>query len=271
MILYTRYYDKEVILKRAIDIALPETVNFHTALYYVHGGGWAAGSRDLFHTHLQYFSRKGYLCASAGYRLTPTVQLPDQIGDVFTGYEMFLSFIREQELDIQNLVVLGSSAGAHLASLLALTHPDDWIENRELRQRSQPENRQTQWRQPVACVPFNGPGTLEQWDDMNPVIKNDIERLIGAKYEEETVPFRNASPLAHVHAGAPDFLFLIVGKEDCFPHASIYEMDAKLKQAGNHSKVILFPEAEHGFFYDVKTEHQQQALAVLEPFIQRYG
>lgn len=261
-------------MKRAVDIAFPARVDRHTALFYVHGGGWSGGSRDVFHTHLQYFSRKGYVCASAGYRLTPTVQLAEQMGDVCAGYETFLSCIREKELDIRNIVVLGSSAGAHLASLLALTRPDSWSEDTESRNEPEAGNqreRREQWRQPAACVSINGPGTLELREDVYPVIEKEIERLVGVKYGEATAPFRRASPLVHVREGAPDFLFLIVGLEDCFPHVSIYEMDEKLKRAGSASEVVLFPEAEHGFFYDVHTEHQRQALAVLEPFLQRYG
>ncbi|MBP1996118.1 alpha/beta hydrolase [Paenibacillus eucommiae] len=271
MELFTRYYDQDLVLKRGVDISLPQRVDHRTALFYVHGGGWSAGSRDLFHTHLQYFSQKGYLCASAGYRLTPKVQLAEQMGDVFAGYETFLSYIREKELDIRTIVVLGSSAGAHLASLLALTLPESWRRSTELRNGPEAAEQREGWLQPAACVSINGPGTLEQWDDMNPAIKNEIERLVGAKYGETAAPFRQASPIVHVKEGSPDFLFLIVGLEDCFPHTSIYEMDEKLKQAGSASEVILFPEAEHGFFYDVKTEHQRQGLTVLEPFLLRYG
>lgn len=262
MELYTKYYDENLVLKRAVDIALPKRLSRRTALFYVHGGGWSAGARDIFHEHLQYFSRRGYVCASAGYRLAPSVRLAEQMKDVIAGYDTFIADIRARELPVDRIVVLGSSAGAHLVSLLALTGPDQWNGGAGLR---------GPWLKPAACVSINGPGTMEQWDDMNADIRKSIEEVIGAAYGEETEAFRKASPMTYVDENAPDFLFLIVGKEEYFPHAYVYEMSGKLQKHGKHADVVLFPEAEHGFFYGVDSEHQQEALKVLEPFLERYG
>ncbi|GAA3406909.1 alpha/beta hydrolase [Paenibacillus hodogayensis] len=258
----THYYDEEIVLKRAVDIASPAIVTRRTALFYVHGGGWKAGSRDSFHQHLQYFTRKGYLCASVGYRLAPAVRLSQQMEDVAIGYDRFLAYIAEQGLDIEHIIVLGSSAGAHLASLLALTDPRIFNPDLALRQ---------EWRRPAACVSINGPGTLEKWEPMQADIKRDIEDVIGVPYEQESPLFRIASPIAHVDETAADFLFIIVGKEQFFPHSFIYEMGERLLQAGKYAKVVLLPEAEHGFFYGVSGPHQLEGLAVLEPFLERYG
>ncbi|WP_158606407.1 alpha/beta hydrolase [Paenibacillus ginsengarvi] len=221
-----------------------------------------SGGPDGFHRHLYYFSRKGYVCASAGYRLAPAVRFAEQMGDVVTGYERFLTYIRERELEIDRVIVLGSSAGAHLASLLALTDPAQWEQGV---QRTQP------WLRPSACVSINGPATLEKWDPMHEGIKRDIENMLGVTYEEESVLFRHASPMTYAEGEAADFLFILAGKEKFFPHSFIYDMSEKLKRLSKRSEVVLFPEAEHGFFYGIGSPQQQQALTVLEPFLESYA
>lgn len=256
----TRYYDEDIVLRRAIDIACPDTVNRRTALFYVHGGGWHAGARDLFHLHLQHFARQGYVCASAGYRLAPEVRLSGQMGDLIDGYASFVEYVRGRWATIDRFVVLGSSAGAHLAALLALTSPTEWTRG----------SGPGMWRKPAACVSINGPGTLERWEPMNADIKKSIESALGVAYGEDDARFRQASPLARVDRHAADFLFLIAGKEPYFPHSFVYGMSEKLKRFGKRSDVTLFPEAEHGFFYDVASPLQREALAVLEAFLAVY-
>lgn len=261
MELITRYYDKDIQLKRALDIARPSGLPHRTALFYIHGGGWRGSSRDLYHEHMQHFSRKGYLCASAGYRLVPTVQLPEQMADVRDGYSLFNRYIEENRLTIDQIILIGSSAGAHLASMLAVTE-SGWLEE-GLAPRMD-------WRRPAACVSVCGPGTLERWDNMNVDIKRAIEELLGATYEGETERFRQASPIVQVNEQSADFLFLIAGKENLFPHVFIYAMSDRLKFFGKRADVVMISEAQHGFFYSLRSEQQLEALYALEAFIESY-
>ncbi|MBP1994287.1 alpha/beta hydrolase [Paenibacillus eucommiae] len=261
MELITYYYDEDIQLKRALDIARPVELSRRTALFYIHGGGWRGSSRDLYHEHMQYFSHRGYLCASAGYRLVPVVQLPGQMADVRDGYSLFIRYIEENGLTIDRIILIGSSAGAHLASMLAVTEPR-WLE-----EGAKPR---LNWRRPTACVSVCGPGTLMKWDNMEVNIKRAIEELLGVTYEANTLLFQQASPIEHVNEQSPDFLFLIAGKEKLFPHPFIYAMSDKLKYFGKRADVVLFPEAEHGFFYHLRSDLQLEALAVLEAYMESY-
>jgi acetyl esterase/lipase len=258
-----RYYDEKIVWKRALDIAIPKDKPHKTAIFYIHGGGWSAGAREHFHYHLEYFSGMGYLCASAGYRLVPSVGLMEQLSDVISGYDRFVSYIREKKYSIDRIIVVGSSAGALLGSLLCLTDPDHFNGGIDLT---------TEWMKPVACVSINGPGTLEKWPDMDEEAKKLIEDALGASYDDYDADlFKSVSPISHVGGDSPDFLFIIVGLEKVFPHEYIYKMAEKLKSYKKRAEVILFPEARHGFFYELKTEEQKQALNRLEQFISSYN
>ena len=94
-------------------------------LVYLHGGGFRSGhknreSRALLH-HL---AAQGWVCISANYRLAPAVGFPDHLIDAKKVIAWARSHAGEYGGDPRTVVAAGSSAGAHLASMLALT-PND--------------------------------------------------------------------------------------------------------------------------------------------------
>jgi len=262
MELTTLYLDQPIVLKRAVDIAAPYGTAGSTALFYIHGGGWSAGSRDLFHYHLEHFSSRGYWCASAGYRLAPEVNWKQQLSDVTGAYLAFLSHLERRQETVHNMIVLGSSAGAHLASLLALVSP----ETLDIAQKDR-----HLWRKPNACVSINGPATLEEWPDMNADIRGSIEQTIGYPYDasDRTKMFAQASPINHVGRHCPPFLFLLAEREYFFPHAHIHNMCENIRRYGGEAEAVLIEGTEHGFFYHLKSSEQQQALRLLEAWCDR--
>lgn len=260
MELTTYYLDRPITLRRAFDAARPEGAPRDIALFYVHGGGWHAGARDAFHPHLEHFSAQGCWVASAGYRLAPHAKWNTQLADVMESYDRFVRLLKEQGANVRRIVVLGSSAGAHLASLLALMEPE---------QVGVPVRLSGAWRKPDACVSINGPGTLEEWPDMHAGIRADIEKVIGVPYGSSAEPFAQASPDRYVSSSCPAFLFLVVEHEKFFPHEYVYRMSDRIQAAGGSSEVVYCEGAEHGFFYGVAGTLQKKALTILEAFLER--
>lgn len=93
------------------------TINGKTVLW-VHGGGWNAGSPKFFDFVGQCIAGAGYPFISLGYRLSPKNKYPVQIEDVCEGYKAALDFLRGKGIASPRIVVSGSSAGAHLSSIL---------------------------------------------------------------------------------------------------------------------------------------------------------
>ena len=85
---------------------------------WVHGGGWNAGSPSFFEFVGQCIAGAGYPFVSLGYRLSPKNKYPAQIEDVCAGYKAALDFMHKKENHSPRIVVSGSSAGAHLSSIL---------------------------------------------------------------------------------------------------------------------------------------------------------
>ncbi|MFF3066245.1 alpha/beta hydrolase [Oerskovia sp. NPDC057915] len=94
-------------------------------LVYFHGGGYVSGRKELeARAMLSRLASRGWVCVSANYGLRPTTNFPGHLVDA----KRVLAWVREHGAaygaDPHRVVVAGSSAGAHLASLAALTPGD---------------------------------------------------------------------------------------------------------------------------------------------------
>ena len=94
-------------------------------LIHLHGGGYTQGRKNSQSLPLLYrLASQGWVCVSANYRLRPAAQHPDHLIDL----KKVIAWVRahgpEYGADPALLFVSGSSAGAHMTALAALT-PND--------------------------------------------------------------------------------------------------------------------------------------------------
>ena len=87
-------------------------------IFWVHGGGWNAGSPKFFDYVGQRMAKEGYRMISAGYRLSPKHKYPCQIKDVCNCYNAALKYLSDKDIDTSKVIVAGPSAGAHLTSIM---------------------------------------------------------------------------------------------------------------------------------------------------------
>jgi acetyl esterase/lipase len=89
---------------------------------YVHGGGWVIGNkRQQGRLTVHELAAAGWVCVSINYRLSPRATFPDHLIDVKRALRWVKAHIAEVGGDPSFVVIGGGSAGAHLASLAALT------------------------------------------------------------------------------------------------------------------------------------------------------
>jgi acetyl esterase/lipase len=83
-----------------------------SVILYVHGGAFVAGSTRSHRGLVAELSKRtGRSCFSVSYRLAPEHRFPAAADDVLRAYAWLLA----QEIDAQQIVVIGDSAGGHLA------------------------------------------------------------------------------------------------------------------------------------------------------------
>jgi acetyl esterase/lipase len=91
---------------------------------YLHGGGWRAGSRTDDAARLAGLAAFGVTVASVDYRLAPEAVFPAQLHDVKAAVRWLRAQGERLGLPTERIGIWGASAGAYLASLLALTNGD---------------------------------------------------------------------------------------------------------------------------------------------------
>lgn len=85
---------------------------------YLHGGGWASGSRRDHPRRLSGLASRGVTVASIDYRTVATAAWPAQRDDVSA---VLAALPRHLEDPPGDVVLMGASAGAHLAAMVAFS------------------------------------------------------------------------------------------------------------------------------------------------------
>ena len=255
------YLDDPIVDGRALDIFAPEHATRPVAVFLVHGGGWRAGSRAGMHALMRGLNREGFVCAATDYRLAG-VTITDQITDVRHGYDLFVRHLGEGGRPVR-VAVFGSSAGAHLASLLALTRPGECGEDAGAFGVTLTEP----WQPPVGAVVQSTPVTFEPWDDIFPHIWTSMQGIVGRSYDDAPEAYRRVSPIEHVGASSPPFLFLEAEHEHMFPLELTLRFVRAMEACGRGAGHKVYTRAEHGFLYDLTRRQQKAAFGDMLDFL----
>jgi acetyl esterase/lipase len=105
--------------RQRLDLVKPERVAKTPVLLFIHGGGWSIGDK----THAagskaKWANAQGWAFASANYRLVPQATVEQQAADVAHAIAWLRANAAKEGLDPDRIVLMGHSAGAHLAALV---------------------------------------------------------------------------------------------------------------------------------------------------------
>jgi acetyl esterase/lipase len=105
--------------KDRLDLYIPEGVKTAPVIFSLHGGALWEGDRAGEVFVGRRFAAAGYLTVVISYRLSPQVSHPAHIQDVAAAFAWVKRNIRQHGGDPERIIVIGHSAGAYLAALLA--------------------------------------------------------------------------------------------------------------------------------------------------------
>lgn len=106
----------------SLDLFAPKEGDGHPIVVMIHGGGWKGGDKRMgasSATKAKFFVARGYVFASINYRLSPEVKHPSHVEDVAAAIAWIHDHAKDHGGDPDLLFVMGHSAGAHLAALVA--------------------------------------------------------------------------------------------------------------------------------------------------------
>jgi len=106
--------------RQQVDIYAPkDAVDDLPVILFVHGGGWSIGNKRNVEAKPAHFTRSNYIFASAGYRLVPGASVEEQAQDIGAALRALIGQANVVGIDPNRIVLMGHSAGAHLAALVA--------------------------------------------------------------------------------------------------------------------------------------------------------
>lgn len=108
----------------SLDIYRPDALAAKSlpVVVMVHGGGWALGDKGNASVGIdkaRFFNANGFVYVSVNYRLSPSVKHPAHAEDVASAVAWVFTHIAEYGGDPDRVTLMGHSAGAHLAALVA--------------------------------------------------------------------------------------------------------------------------------------------------------
>lgn len=232
----------------------------------IHGGGWASRNKmadqqewagDYLGYMLRYFADKGCVGAMITYTLLKPetgVELIDLLADCQDGMNYIADHAAEYGVDLDNVVLLGESAGGHLAGSMVT---DSLHEN----------------RLPLKAGILADPITNLFNDVWGRDIKADIDRPFlkdMIKSEAEMA----LSPLFNIHKGMPK-IALVHGDAD--PVVNInqsYCFNRRMAMLGEDCELHVIKGATHAFllreYYNVRS-HTKLGVEIVESYLKKIG
>jgi acetyl esterase/lipase len=97
--------------------------NRRPAVVVVHGGGWRQGDKSENPAFNWWLAHRGCLVFDLQYRLTPPAGVQEALEDIRDGVEWLRQHATTLRVDPERVVLMGRSAGGHLALLAAYCDP----------------------------------------------------------------------------------------------------------------------------------------------------
>ena len=189
---------------------------------FFYGGSWQSGSRGDYRFAADALRARGLLAVVPDYRLYPEVRFPAFVEDAARAVAWVREHAAELGGDPDRIFLMGHSAGAHLAALLAL-------DPRRLAGAGVPRSAVR------GAVGLAGPY------DFLPFRGDTFRDLFGPEAGwPETQPIRFAA------AAAPPMLLLTGGRDATVRPGNSVRLAARLREHGADAQVKIYPRLGHG-------------------------
>lgn len=234
---YARYGTRAMLA----DIFVPDGDGKHPAVIILHGGGWHSGDKMKFRAMGLELARRGYVTMAVAYRLSGEAKFPANIQDCHAAVRYLRAQATDYKVDADRIGVVGGSAGAHLAGLLATTadvaelHGDGG--NPGVSSAVQ------------AAVIMSGPmqiatGSVAERSLLADNPKPNAIWLFGGNVEQLPKVYALADAHEHIDKNTPPILFQYGGTED---PSKIDPSMARLRELGIPTKVLShYENGKHG-------------------------
>lgn len=203
------------------------------ALLYIHGGGWNSGSKEKAMLHTTPFLAKGWVVVNVEYRLAKDASAPAAVEDCICAAKHVLANAKKYRIDPDRLIVMGHSAGGHLALMTAFAPS---------------LGRACPGDAPKFRAVVNWFGISDVNDLLDGPNKQQYALDWAGKGSDRGERARISSPLTHVRPGLPPVISIHGDQDKGVPYEHSVRLHDALRKAGVVSVLRTIPGAGHGGF-----------------------
>lgn len=220
--------------QQKMDVYLPagRSTTATKVIVLIHGGAWSSGDKTDFNAYVDTLKKRlpDYAIFNINYRLaTVTANLfPTQENDVKAAFDFIVSKTSDYKIS-QKIVLLGASAGGHLALLQGYKY--------------------TSPVKAKAIIDFFGPTDLVELHNhpADPSLVLILEILLGGTPTSNATLYQQSGPINFVTVQSPPTMILQGGVDPLVPVTQSTSLDAKLQTAGVVHQYVFYPTEGHGW------------------------
>ncbi len=233
-----------------MDLYLPaKDKGLSPVVINIHGGGWNKGVKES-QTGFSTFFKAGFAVANIEYRLTGQATAPAAIEDTRCALIYLIKNAKALNIDIGKIVIMGGSAGGHLAlmgGLLANDHRFDTncpgVENVKV----------------AAIIDKYGITDVWDWGYGKNITSKSARTWLG-NYANDEKFAKSVSPINYVTKNSPP-TFIVHGDADpTVPYQQSVDLHKKFLSAGVQTQFITVEGGLHGKFEREKNSEINKAI-----------
>ena len=245
-VVYTKVNDWE----GKVDLYLPpSSKKGNPVIMNIHGGGWKNGVKES-QGGFSTFFKAGYAVANLEYRLTGQATAPAAIEDVRCALIYLIKNAEALHIDKNRIVIMGGSAGGHLALMGGLLGNDH---------RFDTNCPGVEDVKVAAIVDKYGITDVWDWAYGKNITSKSATSWLGDKAKDEKFA-ASVSPMTYVTKNSPP-VFIVHGDADpTVPYQHSVDLYNKLLSLGVKTTFITVPGGLHGKFDKEKNAEINNAI-----------
>ena len=203
------------------------------AVVFFHGGGYTRGSKndvtriDFFHHTLFPLieANKIHLVSIDFRNADENISMPDIISDCKDALHWLGTNAADQDIDAQNIGLIGHSSGAHLALMAGLSKASDFSDDQSTLNNPYQVSFAISLSAPTDFF-RQASESQEAGDKVSQKMKRTLEYLFGGKVDEVPNRYTEASPVNYINELSPPLLLLTGTKDKRLQNNSQWLKDA---------------------------------------------
>ena len=233
-----------------LDLYLPPAAKAASSLVInIHGGGWNKGVKESQRGFDNFFKR-GYAVANIEYRLTQVATAPAAVEDTRCALIYLINHAKEFNINLSKIVIMGTSAGGHLALMGGLLENDHRFDT-----NCKPERKVK-----VAAI-IDKYGITDVWDWAYGPYKTSksASSWLGVQAQDHEFA-KSVSPVTYVKKSSPP-TFIVHGDADpIVPYEESLALKSKLDAAGVKNEMMTVKAGLHGNFTTADNEEMNKNI-----------